>query len=248
MVSLKYIWMLLLTAVFMGMPLSIVCGGDNHNPAVSEQERFVSMRKSMVETQIKKRGIKDIDVLEAMMSVPRHCFIPGNDVSHAYDDSPLPIGYGQTISQPFIVAYMSEILRLSKDDIVMEIGTGSGYQAAILSGIVKKVYSIEIIPELAESAAATLKKLGYDNVAVKNTDGYYGWPELAPFDAIIVTAAAGHIPPPLIKQLKEGGRMIIPVGGRFMTQNLVLVIKKDAKNIITHNVMAVRFVPLTGKR
>lgn len=248
MVRFKYIWMLPLTALLMGITVPASWGGDTHDPTAPTQDRFAAMRKSMVETQIEKRGVQDIDVLEAMMSVPRHCFVPENYTSLAYDDSPLPIGYGQTISQPFMVAYMTEILKLTKDDTVIEIGTGSGYQAAVLSCIVKKVYSIEIIPELAQSAAATLEKLGYDNVEVKNADGYYGWPELAPFDAIIVTAAAGHIPPPLVKQLKEGGRMIIPVGGRFMTQNLVLVIKKDVKNIVTHNVMAVRFVPLTGKR
>lgn len=201
----------------------------------------------MVDEQIKRRGVTDKDVIDAMLSVPRHLFVPEELVSKAYDDCPLPIGYGQTISQPFIVAYMTEILKLNTDDIVLEIGTGSGYQAAILSCLVKEVYTVEIIQELAESATGRLKKIGYNNVEVKNADGYHGWPERAPFDAIIVTAAAGHIPLPLLKQLQPKGRMIIPVGGFFLTQNLVLIIKEDEEKITTQNVMPVRFVPLTGK-
>lgn len=211
------------------------------------ERSFTAMRKEMVDEQIVRRGVRDRDVIQAMMSVPRHQFVPEKKVSMAYDDTPLPIGYGQTISQPYIVAYMTEILDLDEESIVLEIGTGSGYQAAILSTIVKEVYTIEIIPELAESASLRLGKLGYKNVSVKSGDGYYGWPEHMPFDAIIVTAAAGHIPPPLLKQLKKGGRMVIPVGGHFMVQSLVLVEKDKVRGITTRNLMSVRFVPLTGK-
>ena len=206
-----------------------------------------SMREKMVKKQIIRRGIQDEDVIQAMMSVPRHQFVPMKWISMAYNDTPLPIGYGQTISQPYIVAYMTEVLNLDEESRVLEIGTGSGYQAAILSRIVKKVHTIEIIPELAESASLRLEKLGYKNVKVTCGDGYYGWSEYAPFDAIIVTAAAGHIPPPLLKQLKKNGGMVIPVGGPFMIQNLVLVEKDSAGKITTRNLMAVRFVPLTGK-
>ena len=243
----KIIPRVLLFLLIIGAVLLSAGNKDNVYSAVFDEERFAAMRKSMVDRQIIRRGVKDKDVLEAMMFVPRHLFVPENNVSHAYDDSPLPIGYGQTISQPYIVAYMTEALNLDEDSIILEVGTGSGYQAAILSVLVKKVYTIEIVRELSESASNRLQKLGYDNVEVKNDDGYYGWQEHAPFDAIIVTAAAGHIPPPLIKQLKNNGRMIIPVGGSFMTQNLVLVKKDSQGNITTLNVMPVMFVPLTGK-
>ena len=243
----KIIPRVILLLLIIGSILPSAGNKDNVYSAVFGEERFAAMRKSMVDRQIIRRGVKDKDVLEAMMSVPRHLFVPENNVSHAYDDSPLPIGYGQTISQPYIVAYMTEALNLDEDSIILEVGTGSGYQAAILSVLVKKVYTIEIVRELSELASDRLQKLGYDNVEVKNDDGYYGWQEHAPFDAIIVTAAAGHIPPPLIEQLKNNGRMIIPVGGSFMTQNLVLVKKDGQGNITTRNVMPVMFVPLTGK-
>lgn len=243
----KIISRVLLFLLIIGAVLLSAGNKDNVYSSVFDEERFAAMRKSMVDRQIIRRGVKDKDVLEAMMSVPRHLFVPENNVSHAYDDSPLPIGYGQTISQPYIVAYMTEALNLDEDSIVLEVGTGSGYQAAILSVLVKKVYTIEIIGELSELASDRLQKLGYDNVEVKNDDGYYGWQEHAPFNVIIVTAAAGHIPPPLIEQLKNNGRMIIPVGGSFMTQNLVLVKKDSQGKITTRNVMPVMFVPLTGK-
>ncbi|MGO9139304.1 MAG: protein-L-isoaspartate(D-aspartate) O-methyltransferase [Syntrophales bacterium] len=210
-------------------------------------EDFQKQRLSMVKDQILERGVKDHSVIEAMMAVPRHKFVPENYLNRAYDDSPVPIGHGQTISQPYIVAYMTEILNLNKNSRVLEVGTGSGYQAAILSPIVKRVYTIEIIPELASSAAARLKNLGYDNVEVAIGDGYYGWNKYAPFDAIIVTAAAGHIPPPLVEQLKNNGRMVIPVGGSFLVQNLILVTKDKDGNVTTRNLMPVRFVPLTGR-
>jgi protein-L-isoaspartate(D-aspartate) O-methyltransferase len=210
-------------------------------------DEFQKQRLSMVREQILERGVKDRSVIEAMTAVPRHKFVPENYLGRAYDDSPVPIGYGQTISQPYIVAYMTEILNLNKDSRVLEVGTGSGYQAAILSPIVKQVYTIEIIPELAKSAAARLKDLGYHNVEAAIGDGYYGWNKYAPFDAIIVTAAAGHIPPRLVEQLKNNGRMVIPVGGSFLVQNLILVTKDKDGNVTTRNLMPVRFVPLTGR-
>lgn len=211
------------------------------------ETEFLERRMKMVKDQIMERGVKDPAVLKSMMSVPRHKFVPDKFISRAYDDTPLPIGYGQTISQPYIVAYMTEILHVDKKSKVLEVGTGSGYQAAVLSPLVNHVYTIEIIPELASSAAARLKDLGYHNITVATGDGYYGWSQHAPFDAIIVTAAAGHIPPPLLDQLKPNGRMVIPVGGAFMIQNLVLVEKDKYGNITTRNLMPVRFVPLTGK-
>ncbi len=217
-----------------------------HSAEYSDSD-FQRQRQAMVKDQIIERGIKDRSVIEAMTAVPRHKFVSDNYLNRAYNDSPLPIGYGQTISQPYIVAYMTEILGLNKNSKVLEVGTGSGYQAAILSPIVKHVYTIEIIPELARSAAFRLRDLGYNNIEVAIGDGYYGWKKYAPFDAIIVTAAAGHIPPPLIEQLRNNGRMVIPVGGSFLVQNLVLVMKDKDGNVTTRNLIPVRFVPLTGK-
>ena len=208
------------------------------------QDEYVGLRSKMVETQIKSRGVKDIKVLEAMNKVPRHLFVPSGYQSSAYQDRPLPIGQSQTISQPYIVAYMTEAIHPEIDDVVLEIGTGSGYQAAILAEIVKKVYTLEIIPELGIMAKERLKILGYANVKAKVSDGYYGWREFAPFDAIVVTAAAEQIPEPLIEQLKEGGRMIIPVGPAFDIQNLVLVTKKNGEPKIK-KLFPVRFVPFT---
>ncbi len=186
-------------------------------------------------------------VLKAIGTVPRHEFVPPDQRKFAYENRPLPIGHGQTISQPYIVAIMTDLLGLKAEDKVLEIGTGSGYQAAILSALVDKVYSIEIIQPLGKDASERLDALGFKNVEVRLGDGYYGWKEHAPFDAIIVTAAASHIPPPLIKQLKPGGSMIIPVGSRFMVQELLMVEKNDKGKVTTRQILPVKFVPLTGK-
>jgi protein-L-isoaspartate(D-aspartate) O-methyltransferase len=212
--------------------------------SLSGQNKFEIKRKEMVKKQIQARGIADKNTLKALEVVPRHLFVPEEYQDQAYDDGPLPIGYGQTISQPYIVAYMTELLKVGPDDVVLEIGTGSGYQAAILSRIVKKVYTVEIVEELGLAAKERLKALNYDNVEVKIGDGYYGWEEHAPYSGIIVTAASEYIPPPLIKQLKDKGRMIIPVGSPFSVQNLMLV-EKSGDKIRTKSLIPVRFVPLT---
>ncbi len=188
----------------------------------------------------------DPRVMQAMVRVPRHEFVPASERRYAYENRPLPIGYGQTISQPYIVAIMTDLLNLEPGDRVLEIGTGSGYQAAILAELVQQVYSIEIISDLARRARGVLDRLGYEQIKTRVGDGYHGWQERAPFDAIVVTAAADHVPPPLIKQLKPGGRMLIPVGSRFMTQQLVLITKTD-EGITTRLLLPVRFVPLTGE-
>lgn len=186
-------------------------------------------------------------VLDAMNTVERHKFVPPGEVRFAYENRPLAIGHGQTISQPYIVALMTDLIAPEPDDVVLEVGTGSGYQAAMLAVLVDHVYSIEIIEALAKEATARLERLGYDNVSTRLGDGYHGWKEHAPFDAIVVTAAASHVPPPLIEQLKPGGRMVIPVGGRFVTQLLLLLEKNAEGEIITRQIGAVRFVPLTGE-
>jgi len=210
-------------------------------------EDFQRQRLRMVKIQIESRGVGDKATLAALSQVPRHLFVPPELVKYAYADRPLPIGYGQTISQPYIVAYMTEQLRLKPDFRALEIGTGSGYQAAVLAVIVEKVYTIEIISELAGQARERLKGPTYDNVSVKHADGFFGWEEAAPFDAIIVTAVAEFIPPPLISQLKEGGRMIIPVGSPFGLQHLVLVTKNGDK-VKTRRLIPVRFVPFTRRK
>lgn len=212
-----------------------------------QTDPYADQREDMVDQQLKRRGVNDKEVLEAMRTVPRHLFVPEEHEGRAYRDGPLPIGYGQTISQPYIVAYMTEMIRPKPEFKVLEIGTGSGYQAAVLAEIVDQVYTIEIVAPLGKAAKKRLDDLGYDNVAVKVADGYYGWEEHAPFDAIIVTAASESIPPPLIKQLKDGGRMAIPVGSPFLTQYLILV-KKKGEEITTHNEFPVRFVPFTRSK
>ena len=205
---------------------------------------FKAMREKMVETQIKARGVKNPRVLSALLKVERHRFVPEENLNSAYSDQPLPIGEGQTISQPYIVALMTELLDLKGDEKVLEIGTGSGYQAAILAELSKEVYTIEIIESLASMSKKRLLELGYQNIQVKAGDGYLGWPEFAPFDAIIVTAAPDHIPKPLIEQLKEGGRMVVPVGTH--TQELKKIVKRSGK-IETTDVIPVLFVPMTGE-
>ena len=204
-------------------------------------------REKMVKEQIERRGVKDAAVLKAMQTVKRHEFVPAAQVDNAYEDRPLPIGHGQTISQPYIVAYMTDVIKPKPDFKVLEIGTGSSYQAAVLAEIVKEVYTIEIVPELGKTATERLKKLGYKNVQVKTDDGYHGWKEHAPYDAIVMTAAAEYIPPPLIEQLKDNGKMIIPVGSPFMTQMLMLVEKRDNKTK-TKSLLPVTFVPFTRKK
>lgn len=213
-------------------------------PFLMQGEGYQEQRSRMVNEQIRSRGVKDPGVLDAMRKVQRHLFVPPSQSSNAYDDRPLPIGSGQTISQPYIVGYMTEVIKPAPQFKVLEIGTGSGYQAAVLAEIVKEVYTIEIIPELGESAKTRLAKLGYENVQVKIDDGYDGWKEHAPYDAIVVTAAAEYIPPPLVEQLKDGGRIIIPVGSPFMTQMLMLVEKKGNKTK-TKSLFPVAFVPFT---
>jgi protein-L-isoaspartate(D-aspartate) O-methyltransferase len=212
---------------------------------VAEEDEFVKMRKAMVESDIKGRGVSDIEVLKAMSNVKRHNFVPLSVKSQSYADHPLPIGYGQTISQPYIVALMTEILKLKPSDKVLEIGTGSGYQAAVLAEIVEDVYTIEIISELAKRAEQTLTSQGYD-VKVKNADGYFGWEEYAPFDAIIITAAADHVPPKLTEQLADGGRLVIPLGSVRYYQTLTLITKQGA-NLKSEYITSVRFVPMTGE-
>ena len=212
-----------------------------------DSEHYRKLRYKMVERQILARGIANEKVLQAMRDVPRHLFVPENRRSAAYGDFPLPIGYGQTISQPYIVAFMTELLTPGKDDVAFEVGTGSGYQAAVLSRIVKKVYTMEIIAPLGNAAEKRLKQVGYDNITVKVGDGYDGWEEYAPFDCIIVTAASDHIPPPLVKQLKNGGKMAIPVGHPFQVQHLMVVEKSEQGEIRIKNILPVRFVPLRRK-
>jgi protein-L-isoaspartate(D-aspartate) O-methyltransferase len=201
------------------------------------------MRERMVETQIKARGVKEPRVLAAMLKVERHLFVPKDLQQTAYSDQPLPIGEGQTISQPYIVALMTELLELKGNEKVLEVGTGSGYQAAILAELAREVYTIEIVEKLANSSEKLLLQLGYKNIQVKAGDGYLGWPEAGPFDAIIVTCAPDHIPKPLIDQLKEGGRMVIPVGE--YTQELKKIVKRAGK-LETTNAIPVIFVPMTG--
>ncbi len=213
------------------------------------RERLLNeVRADVVYTQreLGKNQLTD-RVYEALERVPRHEFVPVKYRLYAYDNRPLAIGYGQTISQPYIVAIMTDMLDPDPGDVVLEVGTGSGYQAAVLAELVKTVYTIEIIPELGEQAKARLERLGYDNVVTRVGDGYYGWEDHAPFDSLIVTAAAGHVPPPLIEQLKPGGKMVIPVGSPFSVQHLMLLTKKADGTVTSRRVLPVAFVPLTGR-
>jgi len=210
----------------------------------AEDEDFAEARERMVREQIEARGVRDPRVLAALRTIPRHEFVPPAQRDHAYEDRPLSIGEGQTISQPYIVAVMTELLELDGSEKVLEIGTGSGYQAAVLGRLAREVYSIEIVPELASRAQADLARLGYANVHVRHGDGYRGWPEHAPFDAVIVTAAPGHVPEPLVEQLAVGGRMVLPVGDVF--QELVLVTRGE-EGVRQERLLGVRFVPMTGE-
>ena len=230
---------LLLLALATAMPAAGVCAD------------YADRRAALID-EVRAQGLADgppgFDeaVLQSMLSVERHEFVPASQRSSAYRNHPLPIGHGQTISQPYIVALMTDLLVPETDDVVLEVGTGSGYQAAVLAELVERVYSIEIVEPLAVAVKERLSRLGYENVTTRLGDGYYGWPEHAPFDAIIVTAAASHVPPPLIEQLKPGGRMVIPVGGPFQVQYLLLIEKDAAGEVRSRQVTAVRFVPLTG--
>jgi protein-L-isoaspartate(D-aspartate) O-methyltransferase len=219
-------------------------GEDPRGPC--DPKQHAAKRKKMVQEQIRARGVEDRTVLEALEKVPRHCFVPPTYVDEAYDDHPLPIGLGQTISQPYIVALMTELLRLKASDRVLEVGTGSGYQSAVLATLVKEVYTVEIYPALAREAAVRLRSLEYPNLVVRHGDGYFGWEAHAPYDAIMVTAASSEIPPPLLRQLKPGGRMCIPVGGIYQVQQLTLVAKDSQGSIKTRGMLPVRFVPLLG--
>jgi len=219
-------------------------------PPISTEQ--VTVREQMVFTQLQRPGdlrdpITNQNVLAAMRAVPRHHFIPVSTRHAAYSDSPLPIGHGQTISQPYIVGLMTELLKLTPDSKVLEIGTGSGYQAAVLAQLTPHVFSVEIVKALAERASLTLKNQNYHLVKTKHSDGYFGWEEYAPFDGIIVTCAAGHLPPPLWEQLKPGGRIIIPIGARYEVQRLVLLEKTLEGKRKSRTISAVRFVPMTGK-
>jgi len=234
---------------FVFVCLFMTCNGNGdgktYQDKKADQDTYSSKRYRMVEQQIERRGIQDSLVLKAMRKVPRHQFVPDGLKDIAYSDRPLPIGKRQTISQPYIVAFMTEHLGLNGDEKVLEIGTGSGYQAAVLGEIAKEVYSIEIISSLGLNAKKLLKELGYKNIHVKIGDGYRGWPEKALFDGVIVTAAPNHIPQPLIDQLKPGGKMIIPVGDYY--QELILITKSKKGKVVKKSVLPVTFVPMTGK-
>ena len=210
----------------------------------AERDEPSARRMNMVDNQIRARGIRDPRVLDVMRKVPRHEFVPADQTANAYDDNPLPIGLGQTISQPYIVAYMTEQLQVTPQSKVLEIGTGSGYQAAVLGELAQEVYSIEIVAELERRSKETLERLGYKNIHVKAGDGYRGWPEQAPFDRIIVTAAPDHVPQPLVDQLAVGGRLIIPVGDYYQQ---MLILTKTPRGVVEEKTIDVVFVPMTGE-
>ncbi len=244
--------MSLQAAILLGASVLITACSSEQNPTpptwkvpvVRSDGPYAAKREAMVREQLLKREIRDEAVLRAMNKVPRHHFVPVAQQALAYEDFPLPIGEDQTISQPYIVAYMAEMLALDSNDKVLEIGTGSGYHAAVLAEIAREVYTIEIVPPLARRAAETLKSLGYAHVQVREGDGYLGWPEQAPFDAILVTAAPDHIPQPLIDQLAVGGTMVIPVGDFFQE---IVIVTRTTKGVVQRRTIPVRFVPMTGK-
>ena len=227
-------------------PTSIPSPTPKQTPFKVEKMEYIQERQRLVANSVERQGLKDKDVIQALGAVPRHLFVPEDLVDQAYEDHALPIGYGQTISQPSLVAWMTELLELEPGDKVLEIGTGSGYQAAILAELgYVDVYSIEIVPELVERSANLLEELGYGNAKVKQGDGYFGWEEYAPFDAIIVTAAPDHLPPPLAEQLKEGGSLVIPIGPPGFYQTLWKFVKQDGE-LTAYNMGSVIFVPFTG--
>jgi len=238
------------TLVLLGSVLWLVCqplpAADDYAGERRSMIKKIEQSVSQTRHYLDKAEFNS-QVMEAMASVPRHEFLPADQLEYAYENRPLPIGHGQTISQPYIVALMTDLIDTRPDYRVLEVGTGSAYQAAVLAELVDEVYSIEIIKPLGQAAGERLARLGYDNVHTRIGDGYYGWPEAGPFDAIVVTAASSHVPPPLISQLKAGGRMVIPVGSRFMTQQLLFVEKDSEGKVFTRQVMPVRFVPLTGQ-
>ncbi|MGH3752078.1 MAG: protein-L-isoaspartate(D-aspartate) O-methyltransferase [Pseudonocardiaceae bacterium] len=226
--------------------LGACSSGDERAAGVPKEAVSQPDRLAMVQTQIAARGVNDARVLDAMRAVARHEFVPREQVGRAYDDRALPIGEGQTISQPYIVALMTELLDVQPGEAVLEIGTGSGYQAAVAAELTERVYTVEILPKLARRAAATLDRLGYARVQMKTADGYFGWAEHGPYDGIIVTAAPDHIPAPLVAQLKEGGRMVIPIGPPGNYQTLWRLTKQQGK-VVSENITDVAFVPLTRK-
>ncbi len=239
------------TIILIGAAAALACcsascatSADDSTESAVDADGYAPRREAMVERQIRERGVEDPLVLEAMLAVPRHLFVPEEIRGYAYYDQPLPIGYEQTISQPYIVALMTELMELEGGETVLEIGTGSGYQAAVLGEIAATVYTIEIVEPLAERALAVLESLGYENVHVRFGDGYRGWPERAPFDAVIVTAAPEEVPEPLVEQLAVGGKLVIPVGGAY--QELVQITKTEDGTTV-REIIPVRFVPMTGE-
>jgi protein-L-isoaspartate(D-aspartate) O-methyltransferase len=244
-------------SLYLFLILLVAAGACKESPAPQDpnaalwthprSEERLKERKQMVDRIRDYYGLDDKRTLDAILQVPRHWFVPENMQSPAYTDGPLPIGHGQTISQPFIVAFMTSILKLEPNDVVLEVGTGSGYQAAVLTEFTPHVYSIEIVTPLAEAAKKTLETRGYKTAQVRCGDGYQGWPEYCPFDAIIVTCAPDHIPSPLLKQLKPDGKIIIPVGDEYQTQDLILVTKDKHGKVSKQSMMPVRFVPLIRK-
>ena len=228
--------------------IGIACLAITSQVAGQDKNDYSDHRRKMIEKQILSRGVTDEEVISVMTGVPRHLFIDESQWPLAYSDGPLPIGHGQTISQPYIVAFMTELLRPDTHHVVLEIGTGSGYQAAVLAGLVQQVYTIEIVPELGRSARQTLKRLGYDNVSVRISDGYKGWPKEAPFDRIILTAAPEEIPSALVDQLKPGGRMVLPVGPRWWGQDLLVIEKDSTGEVMEKKTLPVRFVPMVHEK
>ena len=243
-ISLLYLTLLLSGCASESLPALDASSDEAQKQGAGSKDDYERERRQMVERQIRARDVKDKAVLEAMRRVPRHRFVPSQIAHRAYEDNPLPIGQGQTISQPYIVAYMTEAAEVSKNDKVLEIGTGSGYQAAVLGELAREVYTIEIIPELAERAQKTLAEMGYTNVHVRAGNGYLGWPEHAPFDAIVVTAAPDEIPQALVEQLAVGGKMVVPVGAGDQD---MMIITKTKDGVIQKKTIPVRFVPMTGK-